>query len=286
MRTEKIRNILVFMATVVAILIILSVMNIKRPMRISQVHEALKQLNELDQALQAPKIDWTAVQKMYRKPLTSLVKETKRYIQKADLYGKIEESIAEGKKGSVDDVQSIIIRRTLLRICVYHAEALLISKDEQETSLTMAEREERMKAFMAPIIEFARESVQHGGLAYEDALQKRWAAWQKNQTPEATQEFLDGVDGLFADAVLQRLAQWRLLSLTEKEQRRKAVVLQADMRQLFHIFYPRLYDRIRQKAWEALTEFTNDPSQMNADAVEKVIRENYETQFNKVRVPQ
>ena len=277
------KNAFYFIVVAAAILVILSILNVRRPMSLSRLQSAISQLNEFDRSLRAQPPDWPAMKKMYRGPLESLVKETKRFVQKADLHGKIEDSIAEGKKGYVDDVQSIILRRTLLRVCLYHIEALLSPKDPQETALTIPERIAHIEALLEPVEAFARELGQETGVNYQTVLDARWTAWKANPTAASTQDFIQTIDGMMADVVLFRLAQWRTLQTADKEQRRRAVVLQAEMRQLFHIFYTRLYDRIRQQAWEALTELTNEPSKMNADQIEKVIRENLAEQMKIAR---
>jgi hypothetical protein len=283
MQIKTIKKVLYFAATAIAILIILSIFNVRRPMSLSHLQTAILQIGEFDKALRSQSIDWPAMKKLYHGPLETLVKETKRFVQKADLHGKIEDSISEGKKGYVDDVQSIILRRTLLRVCLYHLEALLTPKDPQEVSLTVPERIEHIEALLGPVYAFARELGQETGVAYQTALEAKWVAWKANPTAVATQDLIDAVDGMSADVVLYRLSQWRTLQTSDKEQRRKAVVLQAEMRQLFHIFYTRLYDRIHQQAWEALTEFTNEPNKMNADQIEKVIRENLVNQLKTAR---
>lgn len=283
MLQKNTKNVLYFVAAAIIALIILSILNVRRPMSLSRLQTAVSQINEFDRALQAQPPDWTAMKKMYRGPLESLVKETKRFVQKADLHGKIADSIAEGKKGYVDDVQSIILRRTLLRVCLYHIEALLTPKDPQETALTMPERIAHIEALLGPVEAFARELGQETGVAYQTVLEARWAAWKANPSTTATQDFIAAIDGLMADVVLHRLAQWRTLLTTDKEQRRRAVVIQAEMRQLFHVFYTRLYDRIHQQAWEALTELTNEPNKMNADLIEKVIRDNLAEQMKIAR---
>jgi hypothetical protein len=262
--------------------VILSVMNIRRGPSVRTVERAVTQIGEIEKSLVSRPVDWQAVRKQYHGPLVALVKDTRRFLPDANLNNKVRESIAEGAKTGFDDIQAIIVSRTFLRVCWLHLIATLAPQQEEERALNAEDRRARATILLKPVERFLLVE----GQRLEEPL--------GNELPGTVQEAVSGLwpatlehyaygkspidlveqemDVVAVRVILARLAKWRALDLRDREQRLKAIALQADMRQLIYFPYERMHDRLGREAWTAMTAFTANPSEMSAQEVEDTLR--------------
>jgi hypothetical protein len=173
----------------------------------------------------------------------------------------------------------------LLRAATLHLIATLRGAEKPESALSIEDRKTRVRALAAPALDFAAEerNQEPAGPACEQAISRRLDAWRANPNAQTADAAVEALDGMFANVILSRLRTWKALRLAEQEQRRQAVVLQAEMRQIFYIIYPRAFERDREGAWKTLTEFTNDPKQMDAAFIAKTVKTDFADALASVR---
>ncbi len=225
----------------------------------------------MDAALAVEKPDWETIKPLYwRGTLSRVAAETRNSAANVNLKLKIDEIFdLAHESGATEDINAIIARRTLWRIV-----ALLLENEiaPPKKAPALAERRTRATILLDSLCRLIARAEPDKGAAYGRLLHAREQHWAGKPDAAAAQAYFDAIDGVMADMTLRRLAQWRALDKTNATQRRQAVVLQADMRQLFSVLYPRLFDEDQHDSWTALTEFTNDPAKMDADYIENVLR--------------
>ncbi|MDP8225506.1 MAG: hypothetical protein P9L99_19250 [Candidatus Lernaella stagnicola] len=257
---------------------LLSYLNLKKSIDIKELSEAVGQIGEMESHLIAKKIDWTAVEKLYSGPLKNFVKETKRFASNSYLHGKIVDSITEGQKGDVGDVAAIILRRTWLRVCLFYVDALMAPQEEQEQNLSAAERIERVHVVMPPVRRFVAAS----GEVAENSVNGALRAWEVDpDNRQSALDFHEAVADVLGATILIRLAQWRREDVNTDKGYRRALVLQAEMRQLIFPVYAEFYDAKGRNAWEVLTEFTRRPTEMDPEVIEERLSEYFEGRLEK-----
>lgn len=273
------KGILGFFLVMVAVFGALSVLNKKKALNIIDLQRSVAQMETMDELLRQPKVDWDQVESLYDGSLKKLVRDTKRFATNSYLHGKITDAITEGSKGYVDAISAIVLRRTWLRICLFHVGALMDPQTEQEQALTLEERIARVRLLADPVYQFAAEAEPGREDNSQAVLRQRIAAWEANPGAETAEAFDQAMAGLLARAILHRLSQWRREDVQQRDAFQRALTLQAEMRQLYHPIYDGLYGVIGREAWTVLTEFTNRPTDMDAALVETVLTKNLATEM-------
>jgi len=261
-----------FIVVVVLVFLVLWWMTIPRSLDRQDIIKGTDQLLAMDGFLSQDPVDWNTVKDNYKGRLARLVTETDRFAEDIHLDSKIKDAIEEGIHGNVSDIQAVILKRTLLRTALYHIEALITSTTEPEISMDMDEKIFRMEPLLRVVYRFVEEASPEKATLYRQNIKKAYEAWKAKPNQVEEEAFHQTINGVICDFILNQLDQWRELDPSDRKQRLKAVEYQADMRQLFHIPYPRYMKIEKKKAWVALTEFANMPEKMDDNAIEESVR--------------
>ncbi len=257
----------IFCGVVVVVFVVLFLLTIPRGLSVADLQHAADQIAKLDRALVAREVPWSKVQLLYDSKTARVVADTDRFEDNMALNFKVEDAIKEGQAAEYPAIPAVILRRTLLRAMLYHLDALLEPKTKVELAMSHAERAERATVVVRPLLAFADEETPGASALLEKALQD----WRKSGNPTAAAKVRQFTQTLFASGVLKRLAQWQALPDKAKQNRLAALALQADMRQLYSYLYPVHAKKDKATAWRILTEFTNQPSEVDAELIEKGI---------------
>ena len=269
---------LIFLACTIAVFVGLGILNQPRNLDQDTIRDAVESMLKLDELLAKQKIGWGDVDGQYFGELDKVVADTDRFIEDVRLHRKIRDAIKAGKKDISPRLQGIIIRRTLLRACLYHIEALLTPKIEPEISLPATEKQWRIEALMQLVFKF----VENESPVYLDGLHKRLDHWKESGQLADGEKFIEYVKGIVAKTILIRMNQWRKLNKKTKEGRFNSIVYQAEMRQLFHYLYPDHAAYNKKKAWKILTEFTNNPDDVDDRFISEGVAEAFKEQIKLV----
>ncbi len=275
------KSIITISYIVVALVVfaILGYWNMPKNMPFITIETAATAIVELDGRLDVEQPPWDVIEQSYYDNISKFMERTEAYEDNIRLDLKIRDSFKEAKKGLSDDVQSIIIRRTLLRAVIMHLQQMLTPTVEPERKLSADERGRRVRVLLTAVEHFAREA----GERYPALIQDTAAAWQAEMTPAKAQPLIDVIDGMIALEILELLAEHRQLQEKMDENNRQLVVLQAEMRQLYHVLYSRHAKTEKDIAWKVLTVFTNKPQEFDADFVENAITSFFQKQIDLVR---
>ncbi len=248
-------------------------------MPFSVIETATTAIVDLNGRLEAEKPQWDAIANDYYDKVSKFVERTEAYEDNIRLDLKIRDSLQEAEKGLTDDVQSIIIRRTLLRAVNLHLQQMLMPTVEPENELTANERGRRVDVLLKVVEQYAKEV----GERYPAVIHQVAAAWQAEMTQPKAQQVIDVIDGMIAQEILELSARHRQLQENMDENYRQLVVLQAEMRQLYHVLYSRHAKTEKDTAWKVLTLFTNKPQEFDANYVENAITTFFQTQIDLVQ---
>jgi hypothetical protein len=262
------KKILVFVFLFFAAFAVLYWLTVPRSLSLPTMSHAADNIVLLDQALSQRSIDWNRVMILYDRRVKAFVSDTDRFQDNIKLDFTARDAIQEGKTNEHPEIPAVILRRTFLRAVLYHLEALMNPHTRPENTMTLSERADRVRVIVKPVLLFAGQESTAGS----NLIILRITEWKAAGDEIKAQQFLDAVQGLFADAVLKRLDEWRKLPDKMKQDRLRALLLQADMRQLFHYLYPVHAQHDKKMAWRVLTEFANPPKEVDADLIEKAIR--------------
>ena len=261
--------IIIYSAIIATVFVGLIVYSKTAGMSRQQLGRALDQMTRMDSLLRTEKFDWQAIRSLWVGPLVRLANDTRQYSSVVNLRLRLDEILKDAGHGGADEISAVLADRTLLRIALLHLEAQLAPPKKAPP---LAERVERVRLLATAVERLIVGAEPSRGRAYVELMRQRLHDWETKPDKETVQAFADAMDGVMCDMTLTRLAEWRRLDKDDKNYRRRALFLQADMRQLFSAPYPRLYDEAQRDAWQALTEFTNDPEKMDGDYAEGVIR--------------
>ncbi|HPQ67723.1 MAG TPA: hypothetical protein PKW95_01260 [bacterium] len=258
---------------------VLGYWNIPKNLPFSTMEDAVTAIVDLNGRLETEKPQWDAIERSYYDNISKFMERTEAYEDNIRLDLKIRDSLKEAEKGLTDDVQSIIIRRTMLRAVIMHLQQMLLPTVEPENKLSAHERGQRVDVLLKAVEQFAKEA----GGRYPVVIHEAVAAWHAEMTQTKAQQVIDVIDGMIAREILDLLARHRQLQENMDENYRQLVVLQAEMRQLYHVLYSRHAKTEKDTAWKVLTLFTNKPLEFDADYVENAITSFFRKQLDLVQ---
>jgi len=266
---RKYAKLAAFIALLLIVFAGLYALSIPRSLNLGTMAKAADNIAVLDQMLAAKDIDWAKVETLYNNNVSRFVRETNRFEDNSELDFKVHDAIDEGKKGENTELYAIIMRRTLLRVALYHIAGVMLPRTRPENTMSMDERRARARVVLKPIILFTEQE----SAEYSKTLARLANDWESTGNEAKARTFFEAVQGMMAGATLRRLNEWRSLPHKERADRLRALVLQADMRQLYQYLYPIHAQQDKPVAWRILTEFTNPPTEVDPDAIEKPIIE-------------
>lgn len=267
--TKNTKKIIIFTICLIFTFVILYIMNIPRPISLKTSKNAVKNLQKMDELLAEDQPDWGLIEDLFLDDVSKYVSDTEHLLDSVRLDLKIEDAITEAIKGGYSPLQAIIVRRSLLRACLYHMEAQLLAPTEIEKRIEFSERQVRAETAFEPVTRFAEQAAPEHVAGLKDSM----GAWLSGGEEEQAQQVITNLRRMTVDVIAKRLSKWNGLDKNDRQERLQAIVAQAEMRQLFHYVYPYLSKQNKDLAWQVLTEFANKPEEIEVEKIERAIAE-------------
>jgi len=273
----------VFAAIAALFFIVLTIMNLTKGPNRRLIAKSVNQIEIISHLLAKEPIDWDEVDDAYNGSLVKFVRETDRFLERARLHDKITTAIANGQKKYLESFSPILIHDTLFRFCLLHIEALLNPQDDLEARLSIEQRSERIDLLAHSIDRYLADSSKENAEEYRQWFSASLKEWQQNPDREAGQCVVERIDLIMADIIIAQIGKWRQLNVEADAQRLEALLLQLHINQLYYILYERLFERIGETTRQLLMELDNDPREIDMDAIENTIRQEYEDRLKGIR---
>jgi len=156
--TNKSIKTISYVVVALVVFAILGYWNMPKNMPFITIETAAAAIVELDGRLDVEQPPWNVIEQNYYDKVSKFVERTEAYEDNIRLDLKIRDSFKEAQKGLSDDVQSIIIRRTLLRAVIMHLQQMLTPTGEPENKLSADERGRRVRVLLKAVEHFARDA--------------------------------------------------------------------------------------------------------------------------------